>query len=48
MRTAFLAAVLIAALAIVLDLLIGTIGLLAARRVRPAGKTRASAVPASA
>ena len=33
-------AVLIAALAIVLDLLIGTIGLLAARRVRPAGKTR--------
>ena len=41
-------AVLIAALAIVLDLLIGTIGLLAARRVRPAGKTRAGAVPAPA
>jgi len=41
-------AVLIAALAIVLDLLIGTIGLLAARRVRPAGKTRTSAAPAPA
>lgn len=36
-------AVLIAALAILLDLLIGTIGLLASRRVRPARKTRASA-----
>ncbi|MGI3782408.1 MAG: ABC transporter permease [Janthinobacterium lividum] len=41
-------AVLIAGLAIVLDLLIGTIGLLASRRVRPAGKTRAGAVPAPA
>lgn len=41
-------AVLIAALAIVLDLLIGTIGLLAARRVRPAAKTRTSAAPAPA
>ena len=38
----------IAALAIVLDLLIGTIGLLAARRVRPAGKMRVSAAPARA
>lgn len=41
-------AVLIAALAIVLDLLIGAIGLLASRRVRPARKTRTGAVPASA
>lgn len=41
-------AVLIAVLAILLDLLIGGIGLLASRRVRPAAKTRASAVPASA
>jgi osmoprotectant transport system permease protein len=41
-------AVLIAALAILLDLLIGTIGLLASRRVRPAPKTRASAASASA
>ena len=35
-------AVLIAALAILLDLLIGGIGLLAARRLRPARKTRAA------
>ena len=42
----FAGAVLIAALAIVLDLLIGVIGLLAARRVRPAAKTRRSAAPA--
>lgn len=41
-------AVLIAALAILLDLLIGTIGLLASRRVRPASKTRASAAVAPA
>jgi osmoprotectant transport system permease protein len=41
-------AVLIAALAILLDLLIGTIGLLASRRVRPTAKTRASAAPTSA
>jgi osmoprotectant transport system permease protein len=41
-------AVLIAVLAILLDLLIGTVGLLASRRVRPAAKTRASAAPASA
>jgi len=41
-------AVLIAVLAVLLDLLIGTIGLLASRRVRPAAKTRASAAPASA
>ena len=41
-------AVLIAGLAIVLDLLIGLIGLLASRRVRPAAKTRRSAAPASA
>lgn len=41
-------AVLIAALAILLDLLIGTIGLLASRRVRPASTTRASAASASA
>ena len=44
----FAGAVLIAALAILLDLLIGTIGLLASRRVRPAGKTRTNAAPASA
>ena len=41
-------AVLIAGLAILLDLLIGFIGLLASRRVRPATKTRRSAAPASA
>ena len=41
-------AVLIAGLAIALDLLIGLIGLLASRRVRPAAKTRRSAAPASA
>lgn len=41
-------AVLIAGLAILLDLLIGLIGLLASRRVRPAGTTRRSAVTASA
>jgi osmoprotectant transport system permease protein len=41
-------AVLIAVLAILLDLLIGTIGLLASRRVRPAGKTRARAAAAPA
>ena len=41
-------AVLIAGLAILLDLLIGLIGLLASRRVRPATKTRRSAAPASA
>jgi osmoprotectant transport system permease protein len=44
----FAGAVLIAVLAILLDLLIGTLGLLASRRVHPAGKTRASAAPASA
>ena len=41
-------AVLIAALAILLDLLIGGIGLAASRRVRPAGKTRTGAAAASA
>jgi len=41
-------AVLIAGLAILLDLLIGLVGLLASRRVRPAGKTRASAAAAPA
>lgn len=41
-------AVLIAVLAILLDLLIGTIGLLASRRVRPARRTRASAAVAPA
>jgi osmoprotectant transport system permease protein len=44
----FAGAVLIAVLAILLDLLIGAIGLLASRRVRPAAKTRANAAPASA
>jgi osmoprotectant transport system permease protein len=41
-------AVLIAGLAILLDLLIGAIGVLASRRVRPARKTRARAVRAPA
>jgi osmoprotectant transport system permease protein len=41
-------AVLIAALAILLDLLIGLIGLAASRRVRPVGKTRTSAAAAPA
>jgi osmoprotectant transport system permease protein len=41
-------AVLIAALAVLLDLLIGGIGLLAARRARPAAKTRAGTTTAAA
>jgi len=44
----FAGAVLIAGLAILLDLLIGVIGVLASRRVRPAGKTRTSAAAAPA
>ena len=44
----FAGAVLIAVLAILLDLLIGGIGLLAARRARPRTKTSASAVTAAA
>lgn len=44
----FAGAVLIAGLAVLLDLLIGGIGLLAARRVRPPGKTRAAAASAPA
>ena len=44
----FAGAVLIAGLAIVLDLLIGGVGLLASRRARPAAKTRASTAPVRA
>ena len=44
----FAGAVLIAALAVLLDLLIGGIGLLARRRVRPPGKPRATARTAAA
>lgn len=44
----FAGALLIAALAILLDLLIGGIGLLVSRRVRPRRKTRTRAVPAPA
>jgi osmoprotectant transport system permease protein len=44
----FAGAVLIAGLAILLDLLIGTIGLLASRRVRPASRPRASTASAPA
>ena len=44
----FAGAVLIAGLAIVLDLLIGSVGLLASRRVRPAAKTRPGAAPVRA
>ena len=44
----FAGAVLIAALAIVLDLLIGGIGLVAARRTRPRSKTAAAAATAPA
>jgi osmoprotectant transport system permease protein len=44
----FAGAVLVAALAVVLDLVIGGIGLLAARRVRPGSKTSAGATLAPA